>query len=88
MQPNSTNGVQASAHDMLESLRVVVDKLENDLKQQGQEIERLRSERNEYRRMLVDFVKPQLLSREEWEQFNEDDCKLPINDLLAVLDEK
>ena len=88
MQTNSTNGVSTPAHEMLESLRLVIDKSAADLREQKQETEKLRAERNEYRRMLVDIVKPQLLSREEWEQFNEDDCKLTIDDLLADLNEK
>jgi predicted RNase H-like nuclease (RuvC/YqgF family) len=87
MQPNSTNGVQASAHDMLESLRLAIEKLETELRELKRQNEELKKEKDEYRKMLADILKPQMLSREEWEQFNPDDFKLTIDDLLAVIDE-
>jgi hypothetical protein len=45
MQPNSTNGVQVSAHDMLESLRslrLAIEKLETELREQKQQNEELK----------------------------------------------
>jgi DNA-directed RNA polymerase specialized sigma subunit len=87
MEPNSTNGVPDNQRESLDSLRQAIERLEAELCRQQKENEKTRQERDEYRKMLVDIVKPQLLDRTEWEQFTPEDFKLTIDDLLAVIDE-
>jgi chromosome segregation ATPase len=88
MQSKSTNGSANSAREMLDSVRQTIEKLETELGQQRKEIEALRAERDEYRKMLTDQVKHLFGGPEAWDDFDEKDYKLTIDDLLAVINSK
>ena len=88
MPPTSTNGNAASARDMLDHLGTAVEQLEADLSQQRDENRKLREERDEYRRILVDQVKHLLDRPEDWHDFEETAYTLTVDDLLAVLNSK
>ena len=88
MQPSSSNGVPATPREMLDSVRQAIEKLEAELRQQQEENARLKQERDEYRKMLVDWAKPQLLSRAEWEDFDPKDYTLTIDEIIADINAK
>ncbi len=88
MQPTATNGSATSAREMLDSLRQEIERLEAELKRQRQEITELRSERDDMRKMLVAQVKHLFGGPEEWENLDEKDFTLTIDDMLAVLRSK
>lgn len=84
MHTTSTNGVQTSALAALESLRMVIDKLEADLRHQQQENNTLRAERDE---ALAKFeaMKEFVHDLPEWEKFNPEEYTLTTDDILAEL---
>jgi chromosome segregation ATPase len=84
MQPTSTNGVQTSAQEALDSLRQVIERLEADLKRQQQEIQELRRERDDYRAVVYEHLKKQF-DPKDWDDFDEKDFTLTLDDLLAVV---
>ena len=88
MQPTSTNGNPNSAREMLDSVRQAVERLEAELQKQQEEIRQLRAERDEYRKLLVEQVKHQFGGPEAWDDFDEKDYTLTIDDLLAVINSK
>jgi len=87
MQPNSTNGVQVSARDMLESLRLAFEKLEAELREQKQQNEELKRERDDFRSIVYEHLKKQFGNPKAWDDFDPKDYTLTIDDLLAVVDE-
>jgi hypothetical protein len=82
--PVSTNGTQVSPHEALEALRVVMEKLEADLQELRQQNQQLRAERDEYRSIVYDHLKQQV-DPKQWDDFNEKDYTLSIEDLLAAV---
>ena len=85
MQPNTKNGVQTTAHEMLESLRLAIERLEAEVKRQGEEIEGLRAERDEYRAVVLDHLKKKFGDPKLWDDFDEKDYTLTLDDLLATI---
>ncbi len=88
MQPTTTNGSANTAREMLDSVRQTIEKLEAELAQQRSEIDQLRVERDEYRKMLTEQVKHLFGGPEEWDDFDEKDYTLTIDDLVAVINSK
>lgn len=84
MQTTSTNGVQTSAQDLLEVLRAAIDKLEADLKRKEQENQVLRTERDDYRAVIYEHLKKQF-DPKDWDDFDEKDYTLTLDDLLEVI---
>jgi hypothetical protein len=82
--PGSTNGTQVSPHEALEALRTVMEKLEADLQELLQQNQQLRAERDEFRSIVYDYLKQQVEPK-QWDDFNEKDYTLSIEDLLAVV---
>jgi molecular chaperone GrpE (heat shock protein) len=87
MQPTSTNGAQTSPREMLESLRLVIEKLEADLLRQQQEIQQLRTERDDYAARLT-AMKEFFQDLPEWENFDPADYTVTSDDIFADLRSK
>ena len=88
MQPNSTNGVQVSARDMLESLRLAIEKLETELREQKRQNEELRKERDDFRSVVYEHLKKQFGDESAWDDFDPKQYTMTIDDLLAIVDSK
>ena len=88
METTSTNGKPAIAREMLDSLSKVIEQLAADVKRQAAEIQKLRVERDEYRKMLVDQVKHLAGKPEDWEGLTEKDFPFTIQDILADIESK
>ncbi len=85
MQPTSTNGSQTWARDVLDSLRLASENLEAELARQPQENKQLREERDDYRGLIMEQLKKQLSAPKEWDNFDESEFTLTIDDLLPTL---
>ena len=82
---NTTNGASPSPTELLDSLRFVIDRLEAKSSDQQAEIERLKAERHELRQLLIGQNKSLLADPKEWEQIDESEFTLTIDDLLAAV---
>jgi hypothetical protein len=87
MEPMSTNGNPSSARQALDAMRQVIDNLEADLARKKEEIEQLRTERDEYRSLVYEHLKKQF-DPKDWDDFNEKDYTLTIDDLVAIIDKR
>ncbi len=71
----------------LDAMRQVVENLEAELAGKREEIEQLRKERDEYRKMLVEQVKHHFGEPGE-DDFDPKDYTLTIDDLVAMIKSK
>jgi len=88
MPTTTTNGNPSTASELIDAVRQTVEKLEAELGQQRLEIDRLRAERDEYRKLFVAHAIRIFGGPEAWDDFNERDYTLTIDDLLAVVNSK
>ena len=87
MHSNSPNGAQTSAHDILESLSGAIERLEAELRAEKQKNEALKKERDDFRSVVYEHLKKKFGDPKDWEDFDEKDYTLTIDDLLAVVDD-
>jgi len=87
MSNSTTNGNPSTARELIDAVRQTVEKLEAEIAQQKLELEAIRTERDEFRSVIYDSLKRQFGDPKLWDDFDEKDYTLTIDDLIATIRE-
>ena len=80
-----TNGSPAGAGEMLETVKALVERLQAELARQQQEMQQLREQRDNFRDLVVSFMKEQYGDPKMWDEkeFSPGSMKEMLADIMG-----